>query len=60
MDVKYKYVQQILEEQEFQVKKVEGTDNIADLLTKPVSLQVFRYLCPRMMKATTDTSITLV
>jgi hypothetical protein len=57
MDVKYKFVQQMLTDHGIEIRKVSGNENPADLLTKPVSLVSFRSMRSRIVR-TEDEAIT--
>ena len=47
MEVRFLWVQEMVKEGKIAVKKVHTTKNIADLLTKPVSMSVVLELFPR-------------
>jgi hypothetical protein len=52
IDVRFKFVQHTIQENGFNIQKIPGRDNPADLLTKPTSITVFRALISNLIQPT--------
>ena len=47
IDVKYLWLQQMVKDRKLEMRKIKGTENPVDILTKPKSLDDIVFLCER-------------